>query len=546
MKDRITTNKGVMLGALIFLSLVLRLMTALPVVFYPDSCLYLSFARSILRGKFSFNFNEGIETVLPPLYPGLSALVSIFAGNMELSAIIVSAVAGAFLVVPVFYLAKAVYNEKAAWISSVFIFLSPLLIYWSGAALTEALFTTLFVSGITVCIYAIRSERQTLFFVSGALIGLSYMARVIGLVAIPVVLFWIIYSSVSSVRLAGSYPAQIVRKAAASSALFFLGFILITGVYLIHLHSFYGNWTLAGSYGSIEGTIAFEGAESRAGWENAATPDSGEGSVSRLINKVVLNAENYSVSLISKMPLDSVYKFIMIVVSVLFVVPGLFFGRKEGGKGMGMGVLFLVSFIVVYYAALLLLPLSPMIDERIRYLSPISPLFMVIASGGIIRIQERMKSGMIRQAAIPVMVLVAMLSSLPLLEMFPLRMNQLWRTNASLESIQKIGLWMKGNLPQPVRVMSRKPYIPYYAEALWFTTPATHKEVMELARSKEIDYIVVDKRVEYYLRPELRFLFYPKDAPKDFAFIGGIQNKKTGELSIGLYKINRTVEAPIW
>jgi hypothetical protein len=102
-----------------------------------------------------------------------------------------------------------------------------------------------------------------------------------------------------------------------------------------------------------------------------------------------------------------------------------------------------------------------------------------------------------------------------------------------------MGSWMEKNLPHPIRVMSRKPYVAYYADAIWFVTPATYDEVIKLAREKDVDYIVLDRDIEYYLRPELRFLFNPKQAPKELTLAGGIRYPQTGELYIGLYKINR-------
>ena len=88
-------------------------------------------------------------------------------------------------------------------------------------------------------------------------------------------------------------------------------------------------------------------------------------------------------------------------------------------------------------------------------------------------------------------------------------------------------------------MMSRKPYIPYYADAKWFGTPPTYLEVLELARSKHVDYILIDRGIDYYLRPELRFLFDPNKSPPELKYIGGVKHPETGELFIGLYRIEK-------
>src|SRR4030067_1777635 len=121
MKNQIMNKEGIILTGLAFLSFLFRFLVASTEVFYPDSCLYLSFTKSILRGKCSFDFSGGVETILPPVYSISDALLSVFVGNVELSGILVSSIAGALLILPVFYLAKAMYNEKAAWISSVLV-----------------------------------------------------------------------------------------------------------------------------------------------------------------------------------------------------------------------------------------------------------------------------------------------------------------------------------------------------------------------------------------------------------------------------------------
>ena len=128
MKNRLLNNKIFILAGLTFLSFLLRLFTAPPVIIYPDSCLYLSFAKSMLNGKFSFDFQGGDEAMLSPLYSIFSAGFSFFTGDIELSGVLISAIAGALLIIPVFYLARAIYNERAAWICAVLILYSPVLI----------------------------------------------------------------------------------------------------------------------------------------------------------------------------------------------------------------------------------------------------------------------------------------------------------------------------------------------------------------------------------------------------------------------------------
>jgi len=518
----------IILAGLILLSFLLRLLNDPAITIYPDSCLYMSFAKSMLNGKFSFDFRNGDETILPPLYSIFSAVFSFFTGDIELSGVLISAIAGALLIIPVFYLARAIYNETAAWICAVLIFLSPVLIRWSGVILTESLFITLFLSGIAFGWYGIERRKNVLFLLCGAFIGLAYMTRIIGFVAVPVIILSIIFYSVKSGKPGSSNQGGIYnlnlkklsKDILTPIIIFSIGFILITGAYLVKLHSFYGQWTLSGSYGSIKSTISLEGSDTVSGWESLETEKTEESFVEEATKKVINNAQNY-ISVLFK----------MLILTIIFVVAGLFSNRK---------VIYVASFVFFYFLALLVLPHSPMVDESVRYLSPIMPLLLITASGGIVRIHDLIKWKAVQRAVIPVSVGIILISSIPQLWVFPIHFKKSWiKKEISIETNEKVGLWMKENLPHPIRVMSRKPFIPYYADAIWFVTPSTYKAVIDLANQNAVDYIVIDRRIDYYLRPELRFLFDTKQAPADLKFIDGIRHPKTGQLVVGIYKINR-------
>ena len=98
---------------------------------------------------------------------------------------------------------------------------------------------------------------------------------------------------------------------------------------------------------------------------------------------------------------------------------------------------------------------------------------------------------------------------------------------------------MKENLPRPIRVMSRAPFIPYHADGIFFLTPPTYEGVIETAKANNIDYIVVDRDVDYDLRPKLKFLFNPRIVPKDFKLIGGFTHPNTGEILTAVYRIEK-------
>jgi hypothetical protein len=70
------------------------------------------------------------------------------------------------------------------------------------------------------------------------------------------------------------------------------------------------------------------------------------------------------------------------------------------------------------------------------------------------------------------------------------------RENRTIE--KEAGLWMKENLPRGGTVMSRWPQEAFYGEmAAWVTIPeGEYEEVLGVARSKGIRYLVVDEEIE--------------------------------------------------
>ena len=84
--------------------------------------------------------------------------------------------------------------KKAAWLSSRVYIFSPVMINWSVAMYTEALFILLFVSAITVCLYALEKDNYVLIFLSGVIIGLAYMTRIPGVILLIILGGWILFT----------------------------------------------------------------------------------------------------------------------------------------------------------------------------------------------------------------------------------------------------------------------------------------------------------------------------------------------------------------
>jgi 4-amino-4-deoxy-L-arabinose transferase-like glycosyltransferase len=514
----------IFLELLVVLSFLFRVIFSSTEVIYPDACTYMSISKSILNGKLFTDFRDGIDTILPPLYPLFSSGAYLFLQSYELSALVVSLLMGSLLIIPVYYLAKLIYGEKAAWISALFIFFSPVLINWSVAMYTESLFILLFVSAITVGLYALEKDKGVWFFYAGILTGLAYMTRIMGIILLAILGIWIIiHYIVNKVR---------YKKMVSMVLALILGFIIITAPYLLYMHSFFGKWTLTASYGSIQEVVVAEGTETVSGWELLEVKETKKSFPEMFIHKITVNLRHYSYML-----------FRMLTIAGLFAIIGIRGLKKGLRERESTKILFLLSVIILYFLSLLLLPPSPLVDERMRYLSPILPLLLVLSSGGIVYIAGwigRLVNGSPMERLIaPITIIIAFLSFIPQYGIVSAGLSKPWEEKAPVDIRKQTGEWMKENLPRPIRAMSRAPFITYHAEGIFFVSPPTYEEVIGAAKAYGIDYIVVDRDVDYDLRPRLKFLFNPRIVPKDFKLIGGYTHPTTGEILTAVYRIEK-------
>ena len=126
-----------------------------------------------------------------PFFPALMASGTVLAaGNISMSAAgrLISAIFGALLVVPVFYLARSIYGRPSALIAAWAIALHPLLVTASTTVLALSTYLTLLFAGAWYALVAMRSERLTAAAIAGVLFALATLTRSEGLVFVAAVL----------------------------------------------------------------------------------------------------------------------------------------------------------------------------------------------------------------------------------------------------------------------------------------------------------------------------------------------------------------------
>jgi 4-amino-4-deoxy-L-arabinose transferase-like glycosyltransferase len=79
------------------------------------------------------------------------------AGDLVLSAQLVSCLAGILLVIPVFILADSLFGRRTGILSALMIALFPIMVYGSSECFSESIYTLLLISGLAAARLAFKS-----------------------------------------------------------------------------------------------------------------------------------------------------------------------------------------------------------------------------------------------------------------------------------------------------------------------------------------------------------------------------------------------------
>jgi len=113
-----------------------------------------------------------------PLFPLLIAGTSFLThGNYELAGRIVALIMGGLLPLPVFGIAKRLFNDRVGFIAAVLAASHPLLIHLSFTVFSEGPYATLFLSAVYFTVRALQDSSIKIWFLVGAAFGLTWLLR---------------------------------------------------------------------------------------------------------------------------------------------------------------------------------------------------------------------------------------------------------------------------------------------------------------------------------------------------------------------------------
>jgi 4-amino-4-deoxy-L-arabinose transferase-like glycosyltransferase len=463
------------------------------------------------------------------MYPLISGLFYLLTGDLQLASDICYVLFGVLLVVPIYLLAKELYNRQAGYVSVALLAIYPAVatapLFWG--TLTEPPYYFFVYSGLLATLLAMRRERRVMYLLAGVLFGLAYLTR-------P--------EAVAYLAVGGGVLALVrlferrlfTRETLLALLLYAVGFLLLYGPYAFYVFRETGSWmvsekagvTFVTCIGLSEGnTRAFDQATwgldttgcevfffSRESY-HVSMVDVIRAYPNEFVQLLVRNARRFVGSLLSTR-LFSFY---------LLPLMGLAFFKTAWDKRRLKGELLLLASLAPVGVFLLFF-----IQDR--YIATLMPTLVIWLGLGtyelgvwLVGTVEHLlahRSSLSRPTAavltaIPTLLLIVFLALLQ-----PRIMGQYTSTDSFRPEHKTVGLVMKNYVSDDTVVMSRYPAIAFYAGARWEPTPnAEWDEVLKYARHVGADYFALDQVETRELRPQLAFLLDADSLPPELELL---------------------------
>jgi len=166
--------------AIFLVALILRVSY---VLFFPqaeirgDAHDYDVIGLNIATGH-GFSYTPDIPTSKrAPLYPFFLSIIYFLFGHTHFVVRITQAILGSLTCIILYYVAKEVFDERIAKISSLLLAIYPILIVYCGLLLTETLFTFLLATSILLLIKGIVTTKTKYFIGSSIFLGFGTLTR---------------------------------------------------------------------------------------------------------------------------------------------------------------------------------------------------------------------------------------------------------------------------------------------------------------------------------------------------------------------------------
>ncbi len=461
-----------------------------------DGFYYALLGKQLAAGDFA----KGFSTYWSPLYPSLVGLSSLVFGDLKFAATFVSVVAGSLLVIPVYLLAREFYSRRAALCGAFLVVVCPALADYSTDILTESTYTLLFTLAVLAGWLALSRGETWSYLLTGVAWGACYLTRpeafayvVLMLVVVP------------ARKLLRRRPGGV--RALAHASVLLAGFLIVSLPYLVYLRRQTGEWMLSEKVGvNLRGGVrlrALNEAGDLTPMDRLAGNEPGDEEVApaTMQTGAVRRPRDYGKILADAVgALGREYRLLAEILPpgyALLAVLGLFGAAwsRERATGELYLALFVVSTLCGY----------AVVVTVVRYFVPLLPLLIVWASKGCVEFEGWLRETLDRGGAGRSVLLRkpwalrAALAALLALSLIPsvysMAHGGKWDRGAGREAV---GLWLKAHATPTLTVMAAGPWPAFYAGCQYLALPdEEYPAVLDYARRKRVDYVLVEQDVSY-------------------------------------------------
>lgn len=453
---------------LLALAFVLRIFLVIyPEVIHNDGTEYVRHAKQIALG----NWSGGKS---PPLYPSLIALVQRVTQDYEMAGIWVSVIFGTLIVLPIFYLGRAIFDEKVGFLSALLATVHPSLYISSGSVLTESTYHFFFATSVLFSWNAFNKGEFSGVLLFGLFTTFAYLTRpeAIGL---PIVF--------SAWTLLMNPPARERRlvKRIGIILIAIIIFLAFSFPYLNQIRRDTGKWGISKKATISIGSLSEE--------EEAPSLEALRKKKGITLSSLI----KHPLPVLTKIGtgiLGSLYKFLQAYNPILFFLAvigwALLFKRKSLYSWKGN--LFLLAHLIFYFGFVY----SFFFITR-RYTSQMVSISIPWGAFGFLGLMEWLHRRLGEK--IPLKKFSVLLILFILIGLFIQGRVIHTREHRFIE--REAGRWMKEHLPMGARVMCKFPQEPFYAELPWVGMPqGSYEEILRVARDRKVQYLVVDEKIE--------------------------------------------------
>lgn len=472
-----------------------------------DEAVYARLAENLAVGNGAVDLTGAVSAHFSPLFPLITAAVSLVLGDAVLSGYGVAVLFGSLITIPTYLFGRELFGARTGLMAAALVAVVPLLVDYSSRLYSENIYILFLLTGLYFTWLMLARLRLRYAIAAGLALGVAYLANPAPFLYIPAL--------AALGLLVGIKKGQFLKMLGTVAV--FAGVFLVLGIpNILFIHNVTGEWSYTGKKAhehifAVTHNLRYGTAE----WEQQAMALTDDGRESWVVRT---EDSQDIISFFIRQPLTAIKMFAnqsmlfysqqLAAVIPLWLLPllglGLFGRVWKQGRAPAVGYT-----LAMLTPALVVLAMYP----TDRFFMPFLPPLLILVALGWQRLEDwgsetaslcflpahrdhwRRRINWLVGAVVMVPVLVFALGNVA---------GQRYDTQ-----YREAGEWIKANDGAGKNIMSRwEATSPYYAGGVSIPLPyAEYDRLTVYARSKGVDYFVIGSQAIRDFRPDLaRFL----------------------------------------